>query len=111
MPVHAICASFWASSLIGSRDAGTAVGQEGSKKVVEGNGNLNKKQKIVTNYASVKQQCWPKNNKRNYRKFVSIPSWYTTMILLCKRHLRPVAPIMKGQGAMPPISSVPACRY
>jgi len=43
--VLAICASFRASSLIGSRDAGTAVGQGGSQKVVESNGNLNKKQK------------------------------------------------------------------
>ena len=33
------------------------------------------------------------------------------MILLYKRHLRPVAPVMKGQGEMPPISGVPACRY
>jgi len=45
MPGLAICVSFGASSLIGSRDAGTAEGQEGSKKVVECNGNLNKKQK------------------------------------------------------------------
>jgi len=50
--------------------------------------------------ASVKQQCWPKNNKRNYGKCVSIPSWYAmklSMILLWKRH-RPVAPLMNGQG-------------
>jgi len=40
MPVLAICVSFRASSLIGSKDDGTAVGKGGSKKVVEGNGNL-----------------------------------------------------------------------
>jgi len=64
--------------------------------------------------ASVKQQYWPKNNTRNYRKFVSNRSRYSmklSMILWWKRHLRPVTPLMKGQGAMPPISCVPACRY
>jgi len=38
------------SCLVVPKDAGTAVRQEGSKWV-EGNGNLQKKQKIVTNYA------------------------------------------------------------
>jgi len=64
--------------------------------------------------ASVKQQCWPKNNKKNYRKFASMRSWYSmklSMILLWKRHLRPVAPLWNVRGAMPSISGVPACRY
>jgi len=111
--VLAICASFRASSLIGSRDTGTAIGKGGSRKVVESNGNL-KKKLIPIMLASVKKQCWPKNDKRNYRKFISIWSWYSmklSMILLWKRHLRHVTPLSKVRGAMPSISGVPACRY
>ena len=64
--------------------------------------------------ASVKQQRWPKNNKRNYRKFASMRSWYSmklSMILLWKRHLRPVDPLWNVRGLMASISGVPACRY
>ena len=53
----AICASFRASSLIGSRDTRTAVAKGGNKKVVECNGNLNKKQSLLNILASVEQQC------------------------------------------------------
>jgi len=55
--VLAICASFRATSLLGSRDAGRAVEQGGNKNVIESNGNLNKKQKNVPiMLASVKQE-------------------------------------------------------
>ena len=45
--------------LVGPKDAGTAVRQEGSKWV-EANGNLQKKRKLLPiMLAFVKQQCWP----------------------------------------------------
>jgi len=104
-----------APALGSGTDAGTAVGQGGSK-IVEGNGNLYEtKKSLPIMLASVKQQFWPQKNKRNYRKFVSIRSWYTmklSMMLLWKRHLHPVPPpFWKVRGEMPPLSGVPGYRY
>ena len=94
-----------APALGSGTDAGTAVGQGGSK-IVEGNGNLYEtKKSLPIMLASVKQQFWPQKNKRNYRKFVSIRSWYTmkiSMMLLWKRHLHPVPPPFERSGGKAP---------
>jgi len=55
-----------------------------------------------------------KNIKQNYRKFVSIWSWYAMKIptmLLWKWHLRPRCSSFERSGGNVPLSGVPAHRY
>jgi len=57
------------------RDAGTSIRLERGSKKVEGNGNLWNTKKSLSICLLLFNNVDLKNNKGNYRKFVSIRSW------------------------------------